>query len=292
MSSQRIGVGVCILPERPWREASELWRQAEDLGFDHAWTYDHLTWGGLPNSPWYAAFPTLAAAAAVTSRIGLGTFVASPNTHHPLQLVREALSLHDLSAGRFLLGIGAGGDLDASLSAPGLSTAQRSARFREFAAVVADSLRHDGLDHAGEHYQFEGAGSLPGPPNAGLEANLPLLIAANGPRALATAAAHGHGWITYGGRAESDQAWWQLIADVAQRMDEAVAASRRTRPLRRILGLDSAPTYPFSGVDRFEDALGRALECGFTDVVCTWPRPTNPYAGSMSTVQEVAARLF
>ncbi len=53
-----------------------MWRAAEQLGFDHAWTFDHVTWGGLPESPWFAAVPTLAAAAAVTDHIGLGTFVS------------------------------------------------------------------------------------------------------------------------------------------------------------------------------------------------------------------------
>ena len=43
--------GLTILPEIPWAEAAPRWRAAEDLGFDHAWTYDHLVWGGLPESP-------------------------------------------------------------------------------------------------------------------------------------------------------------------------------------------------------------------------------------------------
>ena len=71
--------GLTILPEHSWREAAPRWRAAEDLGFDHAWTYDHLVWSGLPDRPWFAAVPTLAAAATVTDRIGLGTFVSSPN---------------------------------------------------------------------------------------------------------------------------------------------------------------------------------------------------------------------
>src|SRR5659263_558528 len=48
-------------------------------GFDHAWTYDHLAWRSLADEPWFATVPLLAAAGAVTERIGLGTWVASPN---------------------------------------------------------------------------------------------------------------------------------------------------------------------------------------------------------------------
>ena len=61
-----VRIGVCLLPERPWREAADLWRRVEDLGAAHAWTYDHLVWGGLPDSDWYSTMPTLAAAASVT----------------------------------------------------------------------------------------------------------------------------------------------------------------------------------------------------------------------------------
>lgn len=290
--SDRIGIGVCILPDAPWSEVVDTWGAAEDLGFDHAWTYDHLTWSGLPDHAWFAAFPTLAAAAGVTSRIGLGTFVSSPNTHHPAQLVREALSLHDLSEGRFLLGIGAGGDTDASVAWPGATIGERSARFREFTAIVGELLRSDGVGFDGTHYRFERAGSLPGPPNAQGRIGIPLLVAANGPKALALAAREGDGWITYGGKASTDAAWWELVAGAAERMDQTLASAGRSRPLRRILGLDSAPTYPFGGVDLFEDAVGRAAALGFTDVVCTWPRTSPPYAGSPDTVRRVAARLL
>ena len=59
--------GPVILPHYYWPEAGRLWRQAEDLGFDHAWTYDHLSWRGLAGERWHATVPTLTAAAMVTA---------------------------------------------------------------------------------------------------------------------------------------------------------------------------------------------------------------------------------
>ena len=56
-------VGVLILPEHRWVEAEPLWHKAEDLGFAHVWTYDHLAWRTLADHPWHAAVPALAAAA-------------------------------------------------------------------------------------------------------------------------------------------------------------------------------------------------------------------------------------
>ncbi len=80
-----------ILPEHRWQTAASKWRAAEEYGFAHAWTYDHLGWRSLVDGPWFDAVPTLTAAALVTERIRLGTFVASPNFRHPVPLARSAL---------------------------------------------------------------------------------------------------------------------------------------------------------------------------------------------------------
>lgn len=55
--------GLVLLTDLPWREVRPRWAATEAMGFDHAWTYDHLIWGGLPEAPWTGAVPALAAAA-------------------------------------------------------------------------------------------------------------------------------------------------------------------------------------------------------------------------------------
>ncbi len=101
--------GVVILSDRPWLEARPLWCEVEELDFDSAWTYDHIAWGSMREGPWFGALPTLTAAAMATSRIRLGTLVASPTFRHPVPLALEAISIDDISAGRLTLGLGAGG---------------------------------------------------------------------------------------------------------------------------------------------------------------------------------------
>src|SRR5439155_14487839 len=101
-------VGIVILPDLRWSQARDRWRLAEEYGFDHAWTYDHLGWRDLVDGPWFDAVPTLTAAATVTDRIGLGTWVASPNFRHPVHFARELTALDDISRGRLLIGAGAG----------------------------------------------------------------------------------------------------------------------------------------------------------------------------------------
>ena len=71
-------MGVVILADRDWpvlREESA----GSELGFDRAWTYDHLILGRGPEAPFQAAVPVLAAAAVSTQRVGLGTLMATPS---------------------------------------------------------------------------------------------------------------------------------------------------------------------------------------------------------------------
>ena len=70
-------LAAVVVPELRWREAAPLWSAAEELGFDHAWTYDHLVWGGLPDSPVFAFAPTLALASTVTATYERASATAS-----------------------------------------------------------------------------------------------------------------------------------------------------------------------------------------------------------------------
>src|SRR6267154_2416982 len=99
--------GIIILADQRWQDSVRRWRLAEDYGFDHAWTYDHLGWRSLVDGPWFDAVPTLTAAAMVTSRIRLGTMVASPNFRNPVPFARDLTGLDDISAGRLTVGVGA-----------------------------------------------------------------------------------------------------------------------------------------------------------------------------------------
>lgn len=281
--------GIAILPEMPWAEAAPLWRRAEDLGFDHAWTYDHLVWAGLPDSPWFGTTPTLTAAALVTSRIGLGTFVTSPNFRHPVTFMRDVLSLDDVSGGRFVCGVGSGGDLDARLlGGPDLTMRERMDRFVEWVELFDRMRREDHVFADGDYFSAVDARTLPGP----VGERVPLVVAANGPRGLRLAASKGEGWMTYGRKGDTEDEWWASLRDLGQRMDAALAAAGRDPAgFGRYLNLDIA-SYALGSVDRFEDHVGRAAELGFTDLVAHWPRPSEPYAGDEGVLERVASEVL
>jgi alkanesulfonate monooxygenase SsuD/methylene tetrahydromethanopterin reductase-like flavin-dependent oxidoreductase (luciferase family) len=282
-----VRIGIVILPDEVWSVASRRWRQAEEYGFDHAWTYDHLGWRDLVDGPWFDAVPTLTAAAMVTRRIRLGTLVASPNFRHPVHFAREIMALDDISQGRLLLGAGAGGTGfdSAVLGAPELAPRERVDRFAEFLSLLDRLLRNDRVDFTGEYYRAVNARSTPGPVQ---RPRPPLVVAANGPRTLRLAARYGDGWVTTGAQAvDGEAAWWRSVAEVSARFDEAAAGRR----MDRYLSLDSSPVFSLSSPEAFTDAVGRAARLGFTDVLAHWPRATSWYAGDEKVLETVAPML-
>ena len=63
-------VGVLMLPTDPWGETLERARRIEALGYDHLWTYDHLSWRRYRGRRWFAAIPWLTGIAAATTACG------------------------------------------------------------------------------------------------------------------------------------------------------------------------------------------------------------------------------
>ena len=283
--------GLTILPEHRWSVAAPMWRRAQELGFDHAWTYDHLVWGGLPDSPWYGTIPTLTAAALVTSTIRLGTFVTSPNYRHPVTFMRDLLALDDISGGRLVCGIGAGADIDSViLGDQPLTPRERFDRLSEFTELLDRLLTQDHISYRGTYFSAVDARTLPGPLQ---RPRIPFVMAANGPRSLRLAVEHGAGWVTTGPKVETLDQWWAALAVLGGRLDEALAtAGRDSATLERHLNLDSSPQFALSSVGAFEEMVGRAGELGFTDVITHWPRSVGPYAGDVAVLEAVATQVI
>lgn len=293
----RTRLGVVILPQERWAQQRAVWQRAEEYGFDHAWTYDHLAWRSLADEPWFATVPLLAAAAAVTERIGLGTWVASPNFRHPVPFAKDVLGLDDVSGGRFVLGLGAGGEgFDAKVLGPAPTRGERTRRFEEFVEVLDGLLTTPVSDHQGERYTVDQARMIPG---TIARPRTPFVIAANGPRAMAVAARYGQGWATYGpsfapgeqddlSPVQAQEAWWGGLAGLVEKMRE-VCASGAVPPM--YLSLDGAPVYSLESAEVLVEGVERAESLGFSDVVVHWPRRDGIYAGSEDVMAEGLSRL-
>jgi alkanesulfonate monooxygenase SsuD/methylene tetrahydromethanopterin reductase-like flavin-dependent oxidoreductase (luciferase family) len=283
-----------ILPEDRWWAAEPKWKAAEEYGFDHAWTYDHLGWRSLVDGPWFSAVPTLTAAAMVTSRIALGTFVASPNFRHPLPFMRELITLDDISDGRFILGVGAGAggtSYDALVfGEPDPSPKDRTDRFTEFVEALDGLLMTDKFDFDGKYFKTRGARNLPGSVQ---RPRLPFVVAANGPRTMTLAARFGAAWATTGRKSETLDEWWKSVAELSEVFEEKLElVGRDSASILRYLSLDAAPVFSLASVDAFTDAAGRAAELGFTDIVTHWPRSHGEYEGRELILEKVASDVL
>jgi alkanesulfonate monooxygenase SsuD/methylene tetrahydromethanopterin reductase-like flavin-dependent oxidoreductase (luciferase family) len=285
-------VGVVLLPQYRWPEARARWKSLEDRGFAHGWTYDHLAWRDLADQPWYGTIPTLTAAATVTERLRLGTWVTSPNFRHPVTLAKDLMSIDDISGGRLLTGIGAGGvGWDATvLGHHVLTPGQRVDRLTEFVTLLDLLLRQDETSWQGTYFTADRARMVP----PGSRDRIPLIVAANGARAIGLAAERGDAWATTGPEATglSQDQWWDRVAESARRFEDAAAAHGRD-PARidRYLNLDSAPVLSVGSIGAFTDAAGRAAGLGFTDVLSHWPRPEGIYAGDDAVLDRIADLL-
>jgi alkanesulfonate monooxygenase SsuD/methylene tetrahydromethanopterin reductase-like flavin-dependent oxidoreductase (luciferase family) len=288
-----IKVGVALLPEiNPAQD--RRWSRVEEFGFAHGWSLDHLAWRAFAHSTWHATVPTLGAAALRTSRLSLGTFVASPNFRHPVPFAKELMTLDVMSAGRLLIGVGAGGPgFDAAvLGSRPLSGRQRADRFEEFVTLLDLLLRQPSTTWSGSWFSAVEARTIPGP----AQRPRPLLVVAgNGPRGMRLALGTGDGWATNGvaeppGAGEGGEEWWRGVAEASRRLEEAAQPEGVPDGFRRVLDMAFGMGAPRS-LEQMRDQLGRAAALGFTDAVIAWPRAEGPLRGSESVLAELGALL-
>ncbi|MBX9608846.1 MAG: TIGR03619 family F420-dependent LLM class oxidoreductase [Gammaproteobacteria bacterium] len=176
------------------RELVAIAVEAEQLGYDSGWVSEHLFHASyvaarLGDRPYHEALVVLTAVATLTERLRLGTSVLVLPWHHPARLAKQIASLDQLSGGRVVLGVGVAQTPDefANLGVP----------YATRGAVTDDAIRalralwsEDVPAYHGEHFRFEGLRFEPKP----RQAQLPVLIGGNSPRALRRVRELGDGW--------------------------------------------------------------------------------------------------
>ena len=163
-----ISFGVTVLPDPPYTRFLELLELAEEQGFEYGWTYDsHVLW--------QESIPLLALAADRTSTMKLGHFVTNPGTREPTVLASAYATLHDISGGRMVMGIGRG---DSARRVIG----QQPVKVAEFEACLPDDQRLH--ERPRGRLERQGAAARRG---RAPEPQIPLYVAGYGPKALAVA---------------------------------------------------------------------------------------------------------
>ncbi len=220
----RVGVQLPEV-ERPvaWPEMFAMARTAEAAGLDSLWLGDHLLYdlpGGVTRGPW-EVWTSLAAIAAVTSRIEIGPLVASTGFHAPAMLAKQAATVDAISGGRLVLGLGAGWN-EREYRAFGHPFDRRVSRFEEAFTIIRTLLREGRVDFHGAYYDVDDCVLDPMPVRPG---GIPLMLGSVGPRMLGIGLPHVDSW----------NVWWSDYGNSAagfgelrERVEEAAAAAGRS----------------------------------------------------------------
>jgi F420-dependent oxidoreductase-like protein len=195
---------LCVDPGRPWGDALDLVRHVEALGWDGVYVCDHFMPYGADgvavDGPMLEGWTTLAALAGHTERLRLGTLVLSSTLRHPAVVANMAATLDHASGGRFVLGLGAGGQQNEHV-AYGIALASVGSRldaFEEACAAIRSLLQEPRTSLDGDYYRLIDAPCDPKP----VQSPLPMLIGGGGERRTLRIAAQfadeWHVWATAG----------------------------------------------------------------------------------------------
>ena len=146
-------------PGRDPRGLAELARVAEDSGWDAVFLEDYLVYQGDTSMPTYDPWICLAAMAAATSTIKLGTTVTPVPRRRPWKLAAEAVALDHLSGGRLILGVGIGDPGDPFLAGAGEPSDPRvlAGKLDESLEIIDALWTGEPVHYQGAHYSLDGA---------------------------------------------------------------------------------------------------------------------------------------
>ena len=239
-------------------------RAAEQEGFDSIWVGDQLLYRGeseAERGPW-DCWATLGWLAGITDRVELGPLVACVAFHPPGLLARQAAAIHELSAGRLVVGLGAGWN-EHEFRAFGLPFDRLVTRFEEAFEIIRRLLAGERVTYRGAFHVVDDAVLLPPVPRPR------LMVGANGPRMLAATLPYVEAWNTwyssYGNTVEGFAALNAEIDEAAERAGRDPAAVERSAcvfvEVERVGGRpwdDGAPPVPLDRLAVHLEGLARA----------------------------------
>ncbi len=186
--------------ERPWTEVRDLATEIENMGWDGLWYADHY----MPNTPdgetiggdMNECFSILSALAVTTSRIRLGSLVTPTTMNHPALIANRAATIDRISNGRFVLGMGAGWQINehTAFGIELFGNKDRVDRFAEAIEITSRMLSQDRVSFAGKHFTIIDTPCEPKP----VQSPLPILVGTGGPRMLRLTARFAQEWNTWG----------------------------------------------------------------------------------------------
>jgi probable F420-dependent oxidoreductase len=216
-------LGLLIFPTDKGIQPVELAKEAEARGFSSLWFPEHshipvsrrTPWGGregappLPEEYWrtHDQFLALAAAAAVTERIQLGTGITLVAQRDPIWLAKEVATLDQLSNGRFLFGVGYGWNHE-EMEHHGIEPRTRRKLVREKILACKELWTQEEASFHGEFVNFEASWSWPKPVQF---PHPPIIVGASATELhFRHITEYGDAWMPIQGRFPIDEGWTAL----------------------------------------------------------------------------------
>jgi probable F420-dependent oxidoreductase len=229
-------------PSVAYREGAagvaRLARALDEIGYDQLDMFDHVVMGfpieGRATGPYPAAMPilealvTLAYAAAVTSRIGLGTEVLVLPQRQPVLVAKQVSTLDTLSGGRVRLGVGVGWQ-ESEYEALGEAFGTRGARMDEAIRLLRACFLDERVDFDGAHYHVRAMAMEPKPPQGG---RLPIWVGGHTEAAFRRVGQLGDGWL---GGGNTDAATARRAIEAIRRHAEAAGRDPATIGLQSMV---------------------------------------------------------
>ena len=283
-------------------ELRDLWRRAEDGGFDAVSVWDHIYASDLRSYDCHEAVAMHTALACATTRVRCGCLVYCAGYRHPGVLAKAIATIDHLSSGRAEIGLGAGW-AEAEYAAYGFRfppIGERLDLLDETAAAVRSLLRREATDVDGSHVRLTGARLEPRP----VQPDLPIWIGGAGERRTARIVAqHGDGWnvpfvapdalarkrqvlAEHCAALGRDPADVQLAVNVAFCDDDASLVAQ-FGPRADAVGPGAVVG---TSVDQAVDALGRYLDAGADQVHVALRAPWDHDALDRAAVAVAAVR--
>jgi alkanesulfonate monooxygenase SsuD/methylene tetrahydromethanopterin reductase-like flavin-dependent oxidoreductase (luciferase family) len=262
-----------------WVEIRELATRAEAIGFDTVWIPDELLWRPPDGQVrgWWECVAMAGAVAAATSRVKVGTWIMSGLHRNPGLTAKAVETLDEISAGRFVFGLGSGHD-GRQAHAFGLPEDHIIGRFEEAVEIIVPLLRAGRADFEGTYHAARDLEQRPVGPRPG---RIPIMIGAKGPKMLRLAALHADTWSWYvEERSDLEEFGPRLAALEAACLE----VGRDPASIGRSAGIIVEPTditgaaealaIPVRGsAEEIADELRAFRAGGFTQIeILLWPR--------------------
>ncbi len=277
-----------------YKDIRDAAMQAERDGFDSIWIVDHLLfeWDGQRRGIW-EGWTLLAALAEATTRVELGTLVTCTAFRNPALLAKMADAVDEVSAGRLILGLGAGWH-EPEFKAFGYPFDRLASRFEDALRIVAPLVRGGAVDYQGTYERAVNCVSLPRGPRPD---GPPILIGASRPRMLRLTAELGDAWNTcWLGRAdelpprlETLHAACSEVGRDPTTLDVTVGQIVATPETAQDRGeSDNAGRFEFDSAEVLADEWRGFEEQGVAHLI-VWPQP---YDGTCLRLVTAALRSY